>query len=115
VVVLVAVFAQESRVFTLPLLLIFPFFGKIIHQLIDFSTPFIDYLKCSKRVLVLFFSTSIAWLGFEQLYKLTGFDMNDNLFREYNTLSVFFIVLFLLYHRFSKTKQQQASDSDIAQ
>ena len=106
IVVFVAVFAQESRVFTLPLLLIFPFFGKIIHQLIDFSKPFINYLKCSKRILVLFFSTSIAWLSFEQLYQLTRFNMKDNLFGEYNTLVIFFIVLILFYQRFSRTKPQ---------
>ena len=106
-IVSVAVFTEESRVFTLPLLTIFPLFGKITSELIVFSQPFFHYLMCSKRIIVLFVTTSLAWLLFEQLYKLTNFNMSDNLYREYNTISVFFIVLVLLYSRFSAIQKPQ--------
>lgn len=103
-VVFVAVFAEESRVFTLPFLIVFPFFGKIISKLIVFSQAFFHYLMCSKRIIILFVTTSLAWLLFELLYKLTNFNITDNLYREYNTISVLFIVLVLLYSRFSSAQ-----------
>lgn len=107
IIVILSVYAEESRVFALPLLFLFPFFGKITSGLIVFSQSFLHYLLCTKRVIILFVSTSLAWLLFEQLYKLTNFNMSDNLYREYNTLIVFFIVLILLYSRFSIIQKPQ--------
>lgn len=105
IIVLLSVYAEESRVFTLPLLFIFPFLGKFFTKLIRFSPEFFNYLFCSKRIVLLFISTSLTWFIFKFIYQFTNLNMNDNLYREYNTISIFLISLVLLYNRFSDTQK----------
>jgi len=91
VIVLLSVYAEESRVFTLPLLFIFPIFGKIIRIVIRFSPQFLKYMVHPKRLLFLVSITVIGWILFNQVYKLTSFKMTENLYREYNTISFLII------------------------
>ncbi|OFY96008.1 MAG: hypothetical protein A3K10_08390 [Bacteroidetes bacterium RIFCSPLOWO2_12_FULL_31_6] len=101
VIILLSVFAEESRVFTLPLLFLFPIYGKIIRSVLNFSPSFIRYIIHPKRIIFLFLIVVLSWVFFDFAYKLTTFKMSDNLYREYNTFSIIMIGLIILYRSYS--------------
>lgn len=114
VMVILSAYAEESRVLTLPYLILFPIFGKILHGVIQFNKPFFKYLMNWKNILLLLAVTTLSWKLFKLGSKLTNYKPHENLnlFVEYNTLAVLFIVLVLLYNRFSvKTKLPQQENS----
>lgn len=105
ILVILSSYAEESRVLMLPILIVLPIFGKILTESVSISPAFFTYLMCSKRILLLAVVTSLAWLIVDYCYKFTNLTMNENLYREYNTLTVLFIVLVLLYSRFSSAQE----------
>ena len=109
VMVMLSAYAEESRVFTLPFLILFPIYGKIIDGVIRFNKRFLTYLITWKPILIILLTVILSWLLFKLGYKLTNFKPHENLnlYVEYNTLSVFFIVLVLLYSRFSAIQKPQ--------
>ena len=112
--VILSAYAEESRVLTLPYLILFPIFGKILNEVIQFNKPFFKYLMNWKNILLLLAVTTLSWKLFKLGSKLTNYKPHENLnlFVEYNTLAVLFIVLVLLYNRFSvKTKLPQQENS----
>lgn len=109
VMVMLSAYAEESRVFTLPFLILFPIFGKIIAGVIQFNKQFLTYLLSWKQLIILLFAGILSWLFFKLGYKLTNFKLHENLnlYVEYNTLAVLFIILVLLYNRFSSAQKPQ--------
>lgn len=103
-VVLLSVYAEESRVFALPLFFLFPFFGKIIKQSIVFSKAFLTYLFHLKRIAFLVVAVAFSWVVFDYVYGLTTLKMDENLYIEYNVFVVFVIALMLSYEQYSKNK-----------
>ena len=115
--VILSAYVEESRVLTLPYLILFPIFGKILNEVIQFNKPFLKYLLNWKNILLLVVVVATStWKLFKLGSKLTNYKPHENLnlFVEYNTLAVLFIVLVLLYNRFSvKTKLPQQENSQI--
>lgn len=112
VLVLISAYAEESRVFTLPYLILFPIFGNIINRVIHFNKPFFKYLINWKNVLILIVVGVLSWKLFKLGSTLTNYKPHENLnlFVEYNTLAILFIALVFLYNQFSlkhKLPQQQ--------
>jgi len=99
-VVFVSVYAEEARVFALPLLLIFPVLGHIWGSQFNWSKPFFKFLLDPRRILTLIVWTAVGWYILQFLYSLTDINIADSLFLEYNVLTIFVIgVLVLsLYH-----------------
>ena len=58
-------YAEECRVFTLPLLFLFPVFGKIVRELLPFSLSFFAYLIHPKRLGFLIGSAVMGWIFFD--------------------------------------------------
>jgi hypothetical protein len=95
------VFAEESRIFTLPFLLLFPLLGKTCYEL------FTDFYKKFDIIIGLFsllFSV-VIYFSFSFLYSLTTINSMDNFFIEYNTISVFFVSYFVLIQLFKRKKE----------
>ena len=117
IMVILSAYVEESRVLTLPYLILFPIFGKILNEVIQFNKPFLKYLLNWKNILLLVVVVATStWKLFKLGSKLTNYKPHENLnlFVEYNTLAVLFIVLVLLYNRFSvKTKLPQQENSQI--
>lgn len=114
VLVILSAYVEESRVLTLPYLILFPIFGKILNKVIRFNKAFFKYLFNWKNILFLIAVTTLSWKLFKLGSKLTNYKPHENLnlFVEYNTLAILFIVLVLLYNRFSvKTKLPQQDNS----
>ncbi len=114
VLVILSAYVEESRVLTLPYLILFPIFGKILNKVIRFNKAFFKYFFNWKNILLLLAVTTLSWKLFKLGSKLTNYKPHENLnlFVEYNTLAILFIVLVLLYNRFSvKTKLPQQDNS----
>ncbi|MGE0560231.1 MAG: hypothetical protein AB7O47_00305 [Flavobacteriales bacterium] len=103
VMVIVSAYAEESRVFTLPYLILFPMYGKILKGVIQFNKSFFNYLLNWKSIVIIFITGVFSWNLFKIGYQLTNFKPHENLnlFVEYNTLVIIFIVLIFFYNRFS--------------
>lgn len=110
VLAMISAYAEESRVFTLPYLILFPIYGKILIGVVRFDKQFLIYLRNWKPLLIILIIGVFSWGVFKIGYQLTNFKPHENLnlFVEYNTMAVLFIVLVILYNNFSsKTKLPQ--------
>ena len=89
-------YAEECRVFTLPLLFLFPVFGKIVRDLLPFSLSFFAYLIHPKRLGFLIGSAVMGWIFFDYAFGLANL-MEENFYREYNTISITIISLITIW------------------
>lgn len=101
-IIFVSVYAEESRVFALPVLFILPVAGQMIAQSISFSREFIHYFLNLKQLLIFIITGIAAWFLFDQGYRLTQLHMNENLYRQYNVAACLFICLILIYRKYKK-------------
>ncbi len=95
-IIFITVYAEESRVFTLPFLLVYPILGKIIIDQYKWEKAFLTYLIKPLNIIIIVCVSVGAWLMFDKLYELTNLICYENLYREYNTLVVLFMTVLLL-------------------
>ncbi len=100
--IIIAVNAEESRVFYLPFLLILPLMGRLIKEMIKLKKSDLLAMLAPFNLFIIITTVIGSWLIFTKLYELTDLNMNQNLYIEYNTLSVLFVVLVLLKYRNNK-------------
>lgn len=100
IIVLLSVYAEESRVFALPLIFLIPFYGKIILSYISYSK--IKLLIKPINLFIILLVIFASWYGFGFLYKITPTGVDGNVFREYNTMAVMFITTIIIFSN-SKT------------
>lgn len=102
-VVVIATFAEESRLFALPLLLLFPVFGEILSSQFKGSVNLNKFILSPIRILLLLGIGVGSWFLFDVLYAQTDIVANESLFREYFSLNFVGIAVILLYSRYAKT------------
>ncbi len=100
-VVLLSVFAEESRVFALPLLILFPIFGGYLVK-VKFSENFIRYIIVYKRLVPLVLVTVVSYFFYEFLYGLTDLNSEENFYVEYNTLAALIVGIIIYNKMFTK-------------
>tara|TARA_B100000809_G_scaffold86057_2_gene84480 strand:- start:4691 stop:5389 length:699 start_codon:yes stop_codon:yes gene_type:complete len=95
-IILLSVYAEESRVFALPLLFIFPIFGKILVAIFQPSKAFFKFLIHPFRLGLIFLTSVLSWYAYNYLYSLTDINSSDNFYVEYNVCIVLIITLIFL-------------------
>lgn len=99
-VVLIAVFAEEARVFALPLIFLFPFLGQIISLLFPVKPSFFGsktvFMAVSLSVIISF----LFWMLIKRIYNVTDLNLHNNLYEEYHTICFFFMLLILSFNYF---------------
>jgi len=106
IVIFITVYAEESRVFTLPFLLLFPIFGEILLK--SNSLKFFYYLLDFKKVGLVVLTTLLSWFVFNYLYAFTGFEMKDNYYVEYNVVIIFLMIVVGYKAKFLKSLTQNS-------
>lgn len=95
-IILLSVYAEESRVFALPLLFVFPIFGKILAAIFQPSKAFFKFLIHPFRLGLISLTSVFSWLAYNYLYSLTDINSRDNFYVEYNVCIVLIIMLIFL-------------------
>ena len=100
-VVFISVFAEEARVFSLPLIFMFPFFGQM---LLFILTSLKTQLTLLSNIKIIFLSTIVTfffWIGIKKIYNMTDLNLHNNLYEEYHAICIFLILLAIFRKYFS--------------